>query len=62
MKKVEEMTPQEHLERAEVLIQTVDAKFDENGNSTVLWQMSPPALDLAAAHLELAMVKKEFNA
>jgi len=65
VKKISEMTAQEHLERAAVLMQMLDDRFDENGKLTKMgsntgWTITPVQLTLADLHLGLAMAKEEL--
>jgi hypothetical protein len=59
VKKISEMTTQEHVERAQSLVQHIDAQFDDNGAPTAHWAVKPVALDLAQMHLFLAFIKEE---
>ena len=51
--------PFQHIERAQVLIEGLDASWDEDGQYTAggAYVSTPPALTLAQVHLEIAHMK-----
>jgi len=63
--KIGEMSPQDHVERAEALMQMLDDRYDETGRlraqSGAGWTITPVQLTLADLHIGLAMVKLDSD-
>lgn len=63
--KITGMTAQEHVDRAEALMQMLDDRYDETGRlkstSSAGWTITPVQLTLADLHIGLAMLKLDSD-
>jgi hypothetical protein len=61
--KLTEMTPLQHVQRAEVLMQRLDDRYDEEGKlkstNGAGWTITPVQLTLADLHMRMAVLKAD---